>query len=216
VEIMERINYEELWPHINCFVPIYDENGGNITKVYLDDGTFIIDNRRLTLVIEKIAGVFAVDLKNVRKKYSKLIDRKNTIPIPLHQDLILVPVKMRKPVAREDGAWGYIVLSKVQAYSNHPTKPNSIEITFGDGTTIEGLLLKRNFEIILQNARKVYKAYTQLFLISRNSKASSDLNSNEIDKIKEEVYEYYINEFIRKRVLNHYLQDICKISVKPG
>lgn len=204
---MKKIEFEDLWPHINCIIPHYDETGGNVTKVYLDDGTVLVDPRKVNTVIKSLADFFTVGLESSRKKYSKVIGRKLTVPIPLHQDLVLVPVKTRRPIAREDGAYGYVVLSKVQVYNTHPRLPNSIEITFGDGTTIDGLILKQSFEKLLLNAKKVHKEYTRLFLVSVN---------NQNNTLKEEMCEYYVYEYIKQKILQKYLHENQKKSAMPG
>lgn len=184
---MEKLVFEEIWQNINCIVPVYGETGGNVTQVHLDDGRVLTDSRKICTVLKSLAKIFTIDIETARIKYSKLVDRKISVPIPLHQDLVLVPVKMRKPVAREDGAWGYVVLSKIVCYAKHPEKTNTIQIFFENGC-IDALLLTRSFQIILESAKIIHKAYRKLHLYT--------VVKNEDDILKEEFIKYYVMPFM--------------------
>ncbi|KUO53088.1 MAG: hypothetical protein APF76_14955 [Desulfitibacter sp. BRH_c19] len=194
---MEKLSFEGIWQNINCLVPIYSENGANMTEVHLDDGTVAIDGRKICTVIKNLAKFFTVDVETARAKYSKLVDRKLSVPIPLHQDLVLVPVKIRKPIAREDGAWGYVVLSKIVCYTKHPEKDKTIWIFFDNELYVDALLLTRSFQIILESAKKVNRAYRHLHLITV-------INNND-DLLKEEFIKYCFIPFMEKNLLQYRL-----------
>ncbi len=194
---MEKLSFEGIWRNINCLVPVYNEDGANVTQVHLDDGTVLTDGRKICTVVKSLAKFFTVHVEMARAKYSKLIDRKISVPIPLHQDLVLVPVKMRKPIAREDGAWGYVVLSKIVCYNKHPEKDNSIRIFFDNELYYDALLLTRSFQIILESAKKVNRAYRQLHLISV-------INNND-DVLKEEFIKYCFIPFVERNLAQYRL-----------
>ena len=46
------------------------------------------------------------------------MQRKNKVPLAFHPRLILIPVHTRKPVTKDDGATGYVVLSKIASIVN--------------------------------------------------------------------------------------------------
>ena len=189
---MEKLSFEEIWQNINCLVPVYNEAGGNVTQVYLDNGRLLTDNRKISTVLKSLAKIFTIDIETARAKYSKLVDRKISVPIPLHQDLVLVPVKMRKPIAREDGAWGYVVLSKITCYTKHPEKANTIQIFFDNGH-IDALLLTKSFQIILESAKKIQRAYRQLHLFT--------VIRNDDEILREEFIKYCVMPFIERNRL---------------
>jgi len=189
---MTKLSFEEIWQHINCLVPVYDETGGNVTQVHLDDGKILTDSRKICTVLKSLAKIFTIDVETARVKYSKLVDRKISVPIPLHQDLVLVPVKMRKPAAREDGAWGYVVLSKIVCYTRHPEEANVTQIFFEDGR-VDALLITKSFQIILESAKKIHGAYKQLHLFTIKKK------DNEI--LREEFIKYCVMPFMERNCL---------------
>lgn len=196
---MEKLSFEGIWQNINYLLPVYGAKGENATQVHLDDGTVLTDKRKICTVVKNLAKFFTVHVEMARTKYSTLIDRKISVPIPLHQDLVLVPVKMRKPIAREDGAWGYIVLSKIVCYNKHPEKDNVIRIFFENDLYVDALLLTRSFQIILESAKKVNRAYRQLHLISV-------INDKDVlnDVLKEEFIKYCFT-FVDRNLLQYKL-----------
>jgi hypothetical protein len=191
---MDKLSFEEIWQNINCLIPVYDEAGGNVTQVHMDDGRILRDNRKVCTVLKSLAKVFAVDVEAARVKYSKLIDRKISVPIPLHRDLVLIPVKMRKPIAREDGAWGYVVLSKIVCYAKHSEKANTTQIFFDDGY-IDALLLTKSFQVILESAKKIYKSYKQLYLVTAIK--------HDDEVLKEEFIKYYVMPFMERNIAHY-------------
>ncbi|MEW6621813.1 MAG: hypothetical protein AB1420_01555 [Bacillota bacterium] len=163
---MKRCNLEEIWQKLNCLLPVYDENGGNITELHLEDGSVKTDQRRMASVLKALAKLFAVDIEAARKNYSRLVGRKNSMPIPLHRDLVLVPVKARKPLGREDGAWGYLVMAKVLAYEKHPEIENATRVVFESGQSLDVLQLPQSVKAIMDDAKMIRNAYTRLHLVA--------------------------------------------------
>jgi|GEM_PF-612757 len=186
---MDKLSFEEIWQNINCLVPVYDEAGGNVTQVHMDDGRILTDTRKICTVLRNLAKIFAVDVEAARVKYSKLIDRKISVPIPLHLDLVVVPIKMRKLVAREDGAWGYVVLSKIICYARHPEKADVIQIFFDNGH-IDALLLTKSFQVILESAKKIYRSYKKLHLVA--------VTKHDDEILKEEFIKYCVMPFMER------------------
>lgn len=185
---MKKLSFEEIWQSINCLVPIYDEHGGNVTEVHLDDGRVLIDQRKTCSVVNSLAKVFAVSVGGARKKYSKLVNRKLSVPIPLHQDLVLVPVKMRKPIAREDGAWGYVVLSKITCYDSQPEQDDQVEIFFDNQLSIPIILQTKSFQLILESARIIHREYKEL-----HESRGKNLDK---DRVNEEPIRYILTPYV--------------------
>lgn len=105
---------EEIWPQMVCFYPFYGENGGNYTRILLEDGRELVDKRRTTTMLEALAAIFATDLGALRRKYRSILGHNGLVPLPLHRDLVLVPFRVRRVQYKDHGATGYAVLDKVE------------------------------------------------------------------------------------------------------
>jgi hypothetical protein len=159
---MVELQFERQWRNINCLIPIYDQYGGNSTEVWLTGGNKVTINNKTNTVLKNIAKVFAVDLSQLKKKYGNLVGRKSSTPLPLHPDLILIPIKIREPLAKDEGARGYIVKSKIESYG--PVGCSQTEFKFWDGTVLPCLqsvtsinLSMAHAEIISRECQKSYQ-----------------------------------------------------------
>lgn len=88
------------------------------------------------------------------------------------------------------------MLSKIVCYNKHPEKDNTIQIFFDNGH-IDALLLTKSFQIILESAKKIHRAYRQLHLVS----AIKD--NDEI--LKEEFIKYCVMPFVERNLLHYRL-----------
>lgn len=52
----------------------------------------------------------------VRHYSSRILHAKGNLPLILSPDYIFIPVKMRRPIGRQDGAFGYIRVDAIQSY----------------------------------------------------------------------------------------------------
>lgn len=118
---MSLVRLEELWPHILCFFPFYDADGGNGTRVFLEDGQEETDRRKTKTLLEAMARIFAADLAALRYKYRGMLCHKGLVPLPLHLSMILVPLKVRRVQYKDHGATGYAVLDRVERVEAEPT-----------------------------------------------------------------------------------------------
>ena len=161
---MNCIDYREIWQNINCLVPVYDVNGGNFTEIRLDDGMALIDNRKTINCFKNLARIFAADIPAAKDIYFNLTQRKNSIPLPFHSRLVLIPLKFREPLAKNDGAWGYVVLAKVASYEQHPEVKGVVRIFFMDGGSIDVLHQMASVRAIVDDANRISKAFNELHL----------------------------------------------------
>ena len=100
----------------------------------------MVDKRKLKTLMKKLAGEFAIDLSMAKKKYGAMVGRKDSAPFPLHINLIMLPLKLRKPLTKDDGAWGYVVLDKLQQC--HPLNEGEYRsiLTFNDGSQLRTMV----------------------------------------------------------------------------
>ncbi len=89
-------------------IPIYSDEFGNATKIMTKDGTSHLIDRTIRTILKLICQYYGVDIISTRKKYGKIINMRNVIPIPLSHNLVLIPFKMRRPISLKDGSYGYV------------------------------------------------------------------------------------------------------------
>ncbi len=97
-----------------AFIPVYLELEGNCTVLYTLQGEEVYVNKSLRSVLTLISKYFLIDLKESRKYYGNLLNRKNLVPIPFNGKNIFIPLKTRKPLFKNDGATGYINISSIE------------------------------------------------------------------------------------------------------
>lgn len=132
---MADINFELEWQNINCLIPTYDQWGGNSTEVWLISGKKVLVPLKTKTVLKKLAKVFAVDIVQLKRKYGILVGRRVSTPLAFHPDLILIPIKMREPFQKDEGAMGYLVHNKVAGCEN--IEKTKTLIKFFDNTSLE-------------------------------------------------------------------------------
>ena len=106
---MKRIE-EIIEGGISCLVPIYQQKIGNSTKIIADDGTIYMDQRTIKTVLKALCQYYTIQIEYCRKKYGNMIHQRLCVPILIHSRLLMIPLKMRKPMFEKDGAYGYINL----------------------------------------------------------------------------------------------------------
>lgn len=109
----KKIDLSGIWRSLAGFYPYYDENGGNCTRILLDDGRELSYVRKTKSILKGLAEIFAVDLISLRRRYGSIVGKKNCVPLPFHAEFVMVPLKVRKTLSKDQGALGYVVLDKV-------------------------------------------------------------------------------------------------------
>ncbi|MCT4617853.1 MAG: hypothetical protein N4A62_00435 [Marinisporobacter sp.] len=131
--------------------PTYEKNIGNVTKIITGDGRSFIDQRKIKTVLKIIAKYHEVHIETYKEKYAKVLHQRLNIPIYLNKKLLLVPLKMRKPKFKKDGAKGYINLYAIEKIIEKETSTlvklkNNIEITvFNKLKTVQNQINKAKF-----------------------------------------------------------------------
>jgi hypothetical protein len=89
-------------------IPKYVDGQGDISMILNEGGSEIPMPFHIRTLIRKLAYENYIDLVSVRRRLQDQFGQKNILPYPLHPRLILIPVKVRKPRLKKDGAFGYI------------------------------------------------------------------------------------------------------------
>ncbi len=158
---MFKQDLAEIWPEILCLIPFYDEYGGNSTRILLEKGKELVIERRTKTVVKDIARIFAVDLAAMKERCGPYVGRKTSTPLPLRPDFILLPVKMRVPSAKDQGAWGYLVLQKIEACEKWAEGQS--QVIFCDGTKIRCLQKVSSIRLIMAQAQMLKSQLNHIF-----------------------------------------------------
>lgn len=133
---------------ILAIVPIYTATGEQ-TKLYTkSEQNFMYDVKSPTL-IKHLAARQAVDLYYLKAKAAKLTKTALCQPLVLSPDLLLVPVKFRKPKVIRDSTIGYFNFHEIECSFN---LTNTTFIGFKNGLSLPVLWTKQTVDNHLQKA----------------------------------------------------------------
>jgi hypothetical protein len=147
---MERLFQGDLM----AVVPVY--NDGNCTEVYIKGMEPFILNRRTKNIISIICKHYMTDLKEVKKRYRKIVSSQNLVPIPLSRKDVFVPFKTRAPMYKNDGAFSYINMKHIKNISD---KNDHTIVNLVDGNTIKCLCTLATVEGHMRNGYVVSRCY---------------------------------------------------------
>lgn len=129
---IEKIISEELI----AFLPVYLAMKGNCTLLLTSCGGEYEVEKTIRTVLNQISKFYLIDLKATKKYYGDILNIRNLTPIPFDKDNIFIPIKVRKPLYKNDGSFGYVNLR----YINKTFKrENKTIIQLTQGNTIESL-----------------------------------------------------------------------------
>ena len=155
-------------------LPEYVEHRGNCTKVYLRNSDPFILDKSIKTVIRLIGKHYMIDLNEIKKRYKQILSSTNLIPIPLSQEDVFVPFKTRKPMYKNDGAFGYINIKYIEDVKD---EKKSRKVYLENGHAINCLCSLSTIENHIKNGYVISKCYE-----SRNMKVSES----------EEIYKAFI------------------------
>ncbi len=107
---MQNIFKEE----IIALLPSYIKDRGNSTVVWIQGQEPVIIESTIKTTIKNMCRFYHLDLKASNKTYGELLSIKRSPPIPFKTDKIFIKLKTRIPLARDDGAYGYINLDYIE------------------------------------------------------------------------------------------------------
>jgi hypothetical protein len=98
---------EQLRDKVIGLCPVYLD-GGNSTKVLLDDGQMVFDRRVLLSTQLALFHSYGLDFSAQKDYLKERLTRQGVLPFYLNNRRVFVPLKMRKPKASRDAVYGYI------------------------------------------------------------------------------------------------------------
>lgn len=99
-------------PEYDAYIPCY--NNGNCVLAVLSDGTSSIIQRSIKAQLDMLLKEHNIDRHSLRKNLYDSTVKPNIIPIPINLDIVLLPVKVRKAISKNDGSYAYISLSRIK------------------------------------------------------------------------------------------------------
>lgn len=99
---------------ISAIIPFYNENGENCTRIIYRNGVTESKNCSVKKFMRSILYDFHLDPVALRHWTFNLIGAKLNTPIVINENLVFLPVKMRKGVGKQDGCYGYLGYSYIR------------------------------------------------------------------------------------------------------
>lgn len=136
-----------IYTHFSALIPFYNTYGQNSTYVILKDGSREYFNCSIKNYIHTMLYSLHLDPKAIRFWTRDMLGTKLNTPLIIDKDLILLPVKFRKSVSKQDGCFGYVNPSCLKSFQD-----NCITLCSGEvlpTLTRESYILKKQKDAAL-------------------------------------------------------------------
>lgn len=94
-------------------LPVYGQDGANISHILFEGSSSVYEPRRVTTVVKQLAKFYYKDIELIKKGARKVSGQRTGNALPISHDVILIPFKTRIPIGRDDGSLGYIFKSSI-------------------------------------------------------------------------------------------------------
>lgn len=163
---------------IEAVLPVYIKDRGNCTAIYTGEGEIILE-KTIKTTISNLCRYYHLDLKASNESYGNLLSIKKYPPIPFSHDQIFIPIKVRIPIGKHDGAYGFVNINSIEKVaksksqdkcilylSNKRTidiysKDSTIQRNINNGIIVKRLLDKRDLSLIKEE-ESLYEAENAL------------------------------------------------------
>lgn len=141
-----------------AYIPVYDN--GNVVDAITTDGKDVRINKSIKSLINSLMRKNSIDMRLLRKNLSEYTERKIFIPIPISSGIVLVPVKVRRTVITNDGAYAYINLNSAKKLSG---ERNCI-IALNCGRKITSLESEKTIRARMKSAAVIMDGFSSMLL----------------------------------------------------
>ncbi|MFA5525118.1 MAG: hypothetical protein WDA24_12230 [Tissierellales bacterium] len=141
---------------IIAVIPLYINMEGNSTKVITKNQNEEHIYKSIKTFIALLAKYFMIDINSSRQYYGRIIGITNIVPLPFNKDNIFVPLKVRKPISKNDGSFGYFNICCIKEIIE---KSNKVYISLEKEYCIEILQGIESAKRNIRNAHIVKQAY---------------------------------------------------------
>ncbi|WP_069650375.1 hypothetical protein [Caloranaerobacter ferrireducens] len=172
------VNVEKLLnDEIMAIIPIYIDMYGNCTKVITLKTQENYIFKSIKTVLKNIAKFYTLDLMASREFYGKIIGISNIVPIPFDSENIFIPLKVRKPIFKNDGSFGYfnlkfindikeekngvyiILEGNIKVRINQTLKTAYKHVRHGE--IVKRVYDRKTYGLIKENSHDFYSAYNK-------------------------------------------------------
>lgn len=164
---------------IEAIIPIYTKEGGNFTKVKRV-GEDLLVAKSVKSVLKDICKFYHYDLKSSNKAYGRMLGIKKTPPIPFTKNLIFIAVKTRKPIGKDDGAFSYVNIEKVEEVKEGT-------IYFKDGKVLDILSKDKTILKNINLAKLLKEKPTRDPFVLREEELNYNIYTKDILSLKEDL-----------------------------
>ena len=92
-----------------AILPVYADGVGNVSRVLYEGGSEEIVPVRVSRILDRLFYAHLLSRRAVEEYYGGFLGIRRNVPAVIARDLVYVPVKVRKPRVRDDGAYGYVL-----------------------------------------------------------------------------------------------------------
>jgi hypothetical protein len=175
--------------YIAAIEPCYGAEGGNACRIYTRQGQVLEDRRRVQTILKRTVDFYGGSLISLRKKYGQYLGSRQSTPLPLNAQLVLVPIKMRCPPVDNDSATGYVNACNITGIESLSSAEGSREVKcilhLSGGLSVPSFFSTKKTEKRLLLGRLALNRFCQLqginancgLLVAREKKSSTDLDS---------------------------------------
>lgn len=117
-----------------ALVPVYGQEG-SASHVYTCRGDYK-DSHTVNWLLSGIASYYGTSMKLLKEVYAPLLNRANTIPLPLSREMVLLPFKMREPRIAGDTSLGYVNGLRISRVEPAP-EPFRSSLHFQEGLVLK-------------------------------------------------------------------------------
>ncbi len=135
-------------------MPVYEEGAGATLVYTLKDRHH--DPRTMIWLVEKIAAFYSLHLPGLRRRCGALLGLKHHISLPMNENLVLLPVKVRQAAAAGETTIGYVNMLQVEEVAAPPGGeecPWLSTICFKGGLELKALNTAGTLETRLRQGR---------------------------------------------------------------
>ncbi len=177
---MKYSEFPSRWREIACFIPIYDSTRGNCTEIWLDSGEKAVVPQKVSTVLHMLGRVFSLDLCHLKQQQRKRLKKGKLVPLPLHYEMVLVPLKVREPRVKDDGAFGYVVYNRVAGYDDAGEPPYLSWLALTNGMVLKTYHTRDTIDERLHQAEIVLKNYRHLYLLDKQEKKPPRIEDGQV------------------------------------
>ncbi|MDH7577592.1 MAG: hypothetical protein QHH75_07105 [Bacillota bacterium] len=157
-----NIDLRKIWPDLLCLVPVYARDGTNGTEIRLENQAPVFSPFKTKTLVRRLARHFTFDLRAAYRKYAEVSARRYALPLPLHPDLVLIPVCARRARVKDDGTRAYVVKGKIAGIAAG-AEPGWTRFLFVDRTHLDVPQRYDSLEDLLVKARLIEREAASLF-----------------------------------------------------